>query len=127
MRTFRDIKREGRRILHDHMKLPALLLSDKNDAVGIPVTVRLHTKFAALGDQKGTSLNSAELEAMIPKAILMLDQLPSIPERNSIISVAVGEAYRIDHTEEPDDISITAHIVQLELPKTVGLPVPENG
>ena len=127
MPNFRDIKRRARRDLHEHMKLPALLLANKADPVGIPVTIRLHTKFMALGDQKGTSLNSAEMEAMIPKAILMLDQIPSIPAENSVLSVAPGEAYRISHAEEPDDISVTVHIVQLPLAKTVGFPVPDNG
>lgn len=132
MSSFREHKRRGRRQLHRRMEVPALFLLTPatlpEDA--IPVTIRLHTKWDALGDQKGTNLNSAEMESLIPKAILMLDQLPfpsqQIP-RTAILSVETGEAYRIDHTEEPDDITVTVHIVRLSAEKAQGLPVPDNG
>lgn len=132
MSSFREHKRRARRQLHRKMEVPALYLLTPatlpEDA--IPVTIRLHTKWDALGDQKGTSLNSAEMESLIPKAILMLDQLPfgvSGITRQAILSVEIGEAYRIDHAEEPDDISVTVHIVRLSAEKAQDLPVPDNG
>lgn len=132
MSSFRDHKRRARRQLHQRMNVPALFLMapDTLPEDAIPVTIRLHTKWDALGDQKGTSLNSAEMESLVPKAILMLDQLPfgvrDLP-RTAILSVEIGEAYRIDHAEEPDDISVTVHIVRLSAEKAQDLPVPENG
>lgn len=130
MSSFRDHKRRARRQLHQRMNVPALYLMQDGVTDPIPVTVRLHTKWDALGDQKGTSLSSAEYESMIPKAIIMLDQIPfTVADitRKHVISVEIGEAYRIDHSEEPDDISVTVHIVRLSPAQTVGLPVPDNG
>lgn len=92
----------------------------------VPCGVRLHLKFQALGDLKGTSSHYAEREEMTPKAIFFRDDVDA-PARDAVISVAVGEAYRIDHTLPADGEFVTASIVPLTASETVGLPVPEVG
>lgn len=90
----------------------------------VPCLVRVHTKFAALGDLKGTSFSYAEREDVSPKIVFMRDQVE--PIRGGVVSVEPGEAYRIDHAEEPDDITTTAAVARMPLAETVGLPVPDN-
>ena len=123
---FREEKLKMRRRLHDHMKVPALYLRDTSDYVGTKVTVRPHTKFLALGDQKGTSFNSAEIESISPKIILWIAELPEFPpSRNAIISIARGEAYAIDHAEEPDGPTVTVHVTVLSREEAKDLAIPE--
>lgn len=104
------------------MRLPALYVAG-NGASPLPVHVRLHTKFDALGDQTGTNLASAEREEIIPRILFMRSELP-FPARGAIISVEPGEAYRIDHVEPADDITITANVIRLSKREAEGLPTP---
>lgn len=123
MIPFRDIKRKARRDLHNHMGVPALYIESKG-AEPRPITVRLHTRFDALGDQKGTNFHSAEREEVIPRIIIMRDEVPS-PKRNAIVSIEPGEAYYLDAVQPPDDITITIHVVPLTAKEAEDLPVPE--
>lgn len=125
--SFRDEKLKMRRRLHDIMQVPALYLKDQADYAGTEITVRPHTKFMALGDQKGTSFNSAEIESIAPKLILWRDQLPEDPpQRGRIISVEPGEAYYIDHVEEADGPTYTAHVTVISADAAKGLAVPKS-
>lgn len=124
MSRFRDIKREARRDLHQELEVAALYIAEPG-ATPLPVTVRIHTKFAALGDQKGTNFNSAEMLDRQPQMIFLLEQ-GVIPSRNAIVSVEVNEAYRIAVVHPRDDITMSAEIVALKKHETVGLPVPED-
>lgn len=123
--SIRDIKRSARRDLHREMAVPALYLVPDGDGwlAPVPCTVRLHTKFQALGDAKGTNFHYAEREEETPKAVLLRDDV-SAPTRGCVISVEAGEAYRIDHAAEPDDEFVTVTILRLAAEEAVGLPVP---
>lgn len=123
---FREEKLKMRRRLHEKMQVPALYLTDIDDYVGTEVTVRLHTKYMALGDQKGTSFNSAELEAVSPKIIVWPEQLNCKIVKNNVISVSKGEAYNVEYVEEPDGPTVTVHVTMLSAEESKGLPVPEN-
>lgn len=125
MASFRDIKRRARRDVQTHMRVPALYLASI-DAVPVPCFVRVHTKFQALGDMKGTNFNYAEYEDITPRIILWREEIPQ-PVRNAIISVEAGEAYYLDNVLPPDDLTITATVAKLDDddPKLAMLPVPE--
>ncbi len=125
MSRFRDIKRQARRDLHEELEVAAFYIAEP-DADPVPVTVRVHTSFAALGNQKGTNFNSAEMIDRQPQIIFMRDQ-GVIPRRNAIVSVEVGEAYKIGVVQPPDDLTIKADITPVPKSETVGLPVPEIG
>lgn len=123
--AFREEIREARKTLHDYMSVTAVYFKAPFEAGVTPtqtITVRVHDKFIALGDLKGTNFNYAEIEAISPKAIFMLSEVT--PDRGYIISLEPGVAYRIDHTHEPDDITQKADIIKLAADKTVGFPVP---
>lgn len=90
------------------------------------VHIRVHTKFAALGDMKGTNFNYAERQDELPRLIFMRDEV-MMPERGAVVSVELGEAYTVDHTDPPDGISITAFVTPFEKndPELLTLPLPE--
>lgn len=128
MSRFRDIKREARRDLHQELEVAALYIAEwplPDGATPVPVTVRIHTSFAALGDQKGTNFNSAEMLDRQPQMIFLREQGVT-PRRQAIVSVAPGEAYRIGVVQPADDITIKADIVVMPATQTTGLPVPED-
>jgi hypothetical protein len=123
--SFRSIKRAARRALHQEMRVPAFYIPP-GGAESVPCYVRVHTAFKALGDVKGTSYSYAEREDTVPKIIFMRDQV--LPRRQGVVSVEPGEAYRLDATEPPDDLTITARAVRLTEQEALGLglPVPEE-
>lgn len=128
MSRFREQKRQMRRQVQDHLSLPALLLQNKDDDTGLPVNIRLHTKFGALGDLAGArNMNPAEFETLQPKAIFWRSELiEDPPKRGRIISVEPGEAYHCDHAEEPDDLTVTVTITKIDPNLTTDFPVPES-
>ncbi len=107
-----------------HLRVPALYLSSI-DAEPVPCFVRVHTKFQALGDMKGTNFNYAEREDITPRIIIWREEIPQ-PVRNAIISVEAGEAYYLDNIQPPDDLTITAMVLQLDADdeKLALLPIP---
>lgn len=124
MASFRDIKRRARRDVQLHLRVPALYLASI-DAEPVPCFVRVHTKFQALGDMKGTNFNYAEREDITPRIIIWREEIPQ-PVRNAIISVEAGEAYYLDNIQPPDDLTITAMVLQMDADdeKLALLPVP---
>ncbi|HYD04655.1 MAG TPA: hypothetical protein VEC60_02975 [Reyranella sp.] len=124
--SIRDIKRQIRRDLHDRMKIPALYLLPTDPgpwADPVPCGVRLHLQFQAVGALKGQDIAFAQREAETPKAVFQRSEVNE-PARNAVISVAVGEAYRIDRALPADDEFVTVHIVPLSAAEAAGLPVP---
>lgn len=125
--SIRDTKRKARRDLHEAMQVPALYLLPAEPgpwADPVPCGVRLHLKFGALGDLKGTNVHYAEREDINPRGVFLRDQVDQ-PARDAVISVAPGEAYRIDHTLPADDEFVTAVIVPLSPSEAADLPVPD--
>ena len=127
--SFRDIKRQARRSLHEAMRVPAFYI-ERTDAEPVLIHVRVHTKFEEVGEISERDVGNAARHERVPSLIFMIDELQEkgigwrkMP-RTAIISVEPNEAYRIDNTLPPDDITITAHVTILPLHETVGLPVP---
>jgi len=104
------------------MQVPAIYILPDNSGT-VPCLVRVHTKFDALGDVKGTSFAYAERHEDIPQIIFMRDQV--LPDRGGIVSVEPGEAYCIDNTLPPDDITQTGQVTRLPDAEALGLPVPD--
>ena len=112
MAGWREQKREARRIVHDTMALDDSLYYSEAGATPVPVRVRLHTKFDAIGDDR--SMGWAEIEAIRPRVIFLVDSPDSVkPERGGIVFVQMGEAYEIDNTLPSDDITITAEVTRM--------------
>lgn len=125
MGDFREGMREARAQLHEEMSVPAVYFEAPYDpltSVVKPITVRVHDKFLALGDLKGTNFNYAEIQSISPKIVFWLSEVD--PERDYIVSVEPGLAYRVDNPHEHDDLTVTADVVRLPKDKTIGFPLP---
>lgn len=125
MAGFRDIKRAARQALHRVLQIPALYILDPADLVNnpaVPVAVRLHISFNALGDVKGTSFSYAERHELGPRIIFLKSEVT--PVRGAVVSIESGEAYRIDNVLPPDDFTVTAEVAAMRSAETAGLPVP---
>lgn len=135
--AWRDIKAAARATVHSTMQVPALYLvenpayvtpvvdPDIPQYLETPVNVRVHSGKIALGDMKGTNFHFAERTEDNPSIIFLYSEMPE-PERNAIVSVAEGEAYRIDHVEPRDNLTLTAAALRLSVTDATGLPVPET-
>lgn len=125
MGVFREAMREAREILHETMSVPAKYFPmeyNPSTSIVIDITVRVHDKFMALGDLKGTNFNYAEIESIAPRAIFWRSEVT--PARNFIISLEPGLAYRIDNISEHDDKTVTCAVVRMKVDKTTSFPVP---
>lgn len=122
--SLRDIKRKGRRDLHNQMKVPALYIVPGTNAM-VPCEVRVHSEWKALGGVGGTSFAYAEREERPVEIIFWRDQV-QLPVRNAIISVEPGEAYVLDAAKAPDDQTITAYATAMTPADAAAYPVPDN-
>jgi len=112
MANWREQKREARRIVHTTMALDMKFFQTATSSP-VDVRARLHTKFTQIGDDR--SMGWAEIEAIKPRMIFMLDELPAglKLDRNAVVLVQPGEAYNIDNTLPADDISVTVEVTRL--------------
>lgn len=105
--SFYEMKRRARRQLHDAMSVPAFYFADPKDKTSwVLVSVRVHYKFDPLGDMKGTNLEYAERQEVIPR--LIFDNNEITPRNPAVVSVRHNEAYQVDNTLPPDDFTTTA-------------------
>ena len=88
------------------------------------ITVRVHEFWKALGDLKGTNFNYAEVEDITPRIVFLLSEVG--PKRGAIVSVAPGEAYRVDLVLPVNGITVTAKVVKFSAEEAQGFPVPET-
>ncbi len=108
MNRFREMKRQARRQLHEHMSEPALYLADTS-AEPVGCTVRLHLKFDEIGELLRGGF--ADRQELTPRILFLGEQVQ--PVRNSIVITQDMGAWRIDNDLPPDDITITAEVVRL--------------
>lgn len=133
---WRDTKSNARAVVHDTMKVPAILLaslaqaqSSNSEANLGQFNVRVHEKQTLLGDQAGTSLNSAEMAEPIPKLIFWRADLVAAGvtlRRNMVVSVSAGEAYNLDLIKPHDQETITCEVTRLDAADSASLPLPEE-
>jgi len=111
--------------LHQHLLVNAFYIPVPA-ATPQAVTVRLFIRDEIkAGDMAGTNFHYAEMQERVPRILFMREQV-NLPARGAVVSVAPGEAYRIDNTEPADDISVTCECTRMFSQETTGLPVPEN-
>lgn len=128
MVNLRNIKRKVRRDLHREISIPALYIPTPGHA-GVPITVRIHSKWDAFGLQ-GAEAGLAQRREGKLKIVFMREQLAVhglAPKRSGIVSVEPGEAYKLDNAEAPDDITITFWVTAMAAEDAADLPVPTDG
>jgi len=122
--SLRAIKAQARADLHQQMRVRALYIPP-NAGAPIPCYVRVHTKFGQLGDQKGTSLSSAESEETIPRLVFYVPEVE--PIRGARVTINAREGYIIGATLPADDMNFMhARVAALTPAQLVGLPLPEG-
>lgn len=124
MGDYRERMRAGRQQLHERMSTPAIYLPVAGSRSQTLISVRVHQFWKALGDLKGTNFNYAETEDINPRIVFLLSEIH--PKRGSIVSVAPGEAYRVDLVLPPDGITVTAKVVKFTAEEARAFPVPEG-
>lgn len=124
MGNFREKLRAGRKQLHERMSTPAIYLPAAGSTSQVLISVRVHEHFKALGDLKGTNFNYAEVEDISPRIVFLRSEIS--PKRGAIVSVAPGEAYRVDHVLPHDDMTVTAKVVKFTEQESKGFPVPRE-
>lgn len=122
-RSFREILRKARRDLHEQLEVPALYIAHTG-AAPVALTVRLHTQVVETGNQGASSKGYAEISEVTPRIVFMRDALEDA-RYGAIFSIAADEAYQVERTAPPNDISRTADVTVLSDEGRVGLPVPD--
>lgn len=109
VRSFRQRKLQARRDIHREMCVAAYYYETANSEP-LPVSVRIWTKWDALGVKADSSSDGyGERAEMVPKILFMRAEVMN-PRTNALVSVAAGEAYQVLMTEAPDLMTITAQV-----------------
>ena len=108
MGSWRDQKREARRILHKTMEIESLYYVDGLEPINLPI--RLHVKFDAIGDDR--SMGWAEMQVERPRIVFLSDYGVS-PKNGAVVYIQPGEAYQIDSVLPNHDITVTAEVTRM--------------
>jgi hypothetical protein len=89
------------------------------------VYCRLNSKITPSGDLKGTSLAYAETVETEPRLIFLREE--HRPARTWVYVLEAGEAYRVDHVEPDDTITVTAVCTRLSKEDVAAYEPPYGG
>ncbi|MEG3175872.1 hypothetical protein U1872_06490 [Sphingomonas sp. RB3P16] len=125
MSRLRDIKRRMRGDLHREMSVPALYIPAPN-ATPVPCTVRVWRKREHEDIAEGHLQGYAGAAQMVISEDRLRFDLSQgfAPRRLAIVSVAAGEAYRLEFLYPVDLGYQTARVIPLTTDEAVVLPVP---
>lgn len=121
--SFRDIKAKARQALHRGMKVKAKVYTGGPTGPSADVECRVNSKIAQVGDMAGTSLSYAESVETTPKLIFLIAE--HTPARGNVYSIGPDEAYRVDHAEPSDTITVTAVCARLSKADALTYDPPE--
>lgn len=135
--AWRDTKAAARNVTHQTFKVRCAYIAEwpldsnsqsNSGAVTYPeFDVRIHEQHSLLGDQAGTSLNSAQRYEADPVILFWRADLIAAGitiERNAVISVTEGEAYEVELAEPHDQETIKVRVVRMTSANAAGLPLP---
>lgn len=120
----REIKDRARRRLHKAMEVPAYYF-DPVSKLPLSVTIRVHSKFAALGDVKGTSFGYAQRREEQARLVFLREQCE--PKRFGVVIISREEGYRIDVLDPPDLITRTVFVETMTQGDISEYPSPDDG
>lgn len=122
--NLRDIKARARRDLHQAMRVLAYYY-DPETLMPVVGSVRVHTKFDALGDVQGTSFGYAERRDIKPKLIFWRSEID--PVNNAVVMISSEEGYRVNTIDPPDLQTVTAFVTRLSAFERSKYLAPEDG
>ena len=118
--SIREIREKARRDLHLRMSVPAVYVPPSGGAT-VELRVRVHDGHGVARGLDGDGyIHVADRQT---KIIILMEDVAS-PERLARISIAAGEAYRVDNIEKPDGITRTLVVTRLDGADAAGLPLP---
>lgn len=124
MQRFMVAQRRATRQKFDRLGRIALYYADPAAMNPRIIRVCITDRFTTAGDQKGTSLNSAEMEIETPMIEFLLDEAE--PRQNSFVAVQRGLVYQIDTLLPFDDITVTGRAARLRPEKVRNYPHPSD-
>ena len=104
----RDLKRRARIQLHERMSDVCIYLQTPVSAP-VGILVRLHTSLSRVGELLRGGF--ADREEIGPQMIFLSSQV--VPKHGAIIVTKDMGAWRVETTQPPDDITISAEVVKL--------------
>lgn len=107
MTNLRTIKRRARKQLHRALSEPAWYLPEPT-ADPIPVTVRMHFSYDALGE---ISRGFADRQDVQPTMVFWVNEVE--PEEGGTVVTEDLGVYRVSSDMPPDDVTITADVIKL--------------
>ena len=122
MSGFREIRSKMRADVHESMAVAALYILSPG-STPIPISVRVHRADATHGGLQGTNFHYGEREEEDVILRIGLAEIAT-PLRGAIVSVAPGEAYRIDRRAANDLDFVNCPALTLDAVDCAGLPVP---
>jgi len=103
--TWREQKRAARQIVHTTFGIEAQYYAAKG-AASTTVHVRLQTKFGLITqDPRNAREGWAQMQSIEPHLVFMRSEQE--PAHGAVVWLQIGEAYMIDNTLPPDDITRT--------------------
>lgn len=107
------------------MLVPAFYYGPLDGMVARAINVRVHTKFDALGDVKGTSFGYAERIETVPKLVFLREEIE--PVLHAVIVISAEEGYRVNVIEPPDGITRSAKVTVLTAGDLARYISPDEG
>lgn len=104
----RQLRRQAREAIHKELSFPVWYLADKS-AEPVVRTIRLHTKFDALGELLRGGF--ADRQEIIPKAIFWNSQ--GDIQRNGFVITDTEGVFRLDNLQPADDQTRTCELVKM--------------
>lgn len=122
MSSWREQKREVRKIVHETMALPCWHLRNIGGVPPVLTRARLHTArptatTSAMGDIE--SMGYGKWEAEHTKLVFMRDEVD--PKRNDVFIFGPDEAYTVEPERPFDDITVTVKVSKMEVKSAVAL------
>lgn len=123
MSHLREQKRRMRRDRHVELAVAARYVA-ATGAIPVACSVRLWSKTEQQIAEMPGLTGGAAMATPEDRIRFLLSELAAPLRAKAIVSVAAGEAYRIDHLYPVDDEFQTARVVRLTAAEAAGLPVP---
>lgn len=109
MSTWRDIRRQGRRDVHHHMRVPAVYLPSPEQA-GRRVDVRLHVRFPDVEVQQPGGIVARDTA---PRAVFDRTEVAKPNTRGGILAVSPVEIYKLALARPVDGDFVTIEVSPL--------------
>lgn len=124
--SFRDIKNDCRRALHDFMAVPASFYASPSVEPPVLRSVRPHSRPAMVGDLAGTNLSYVETHDRKETVVFLLSEFPdpNVIGRGALVVISETEGYWIENRMPRDGLTVTAEVTMASPADLAGKTLP---